>query len=665
MDYEDVESFWIRNDYCIADEVIEAGSKRELRECGSSDAMGLYENEPTEGEVFYTGYCRSCNQHFSKKEVHASTLAGELGVEEGEVKQRRKFERKPPADPITKDEVAEVLAHGYRGKGVRKIKDEYNKFFGHITKLGHDGQPRVRFYPETRDGKLRGYKSRTFVGKKFGYENKGQTGIKNDLSGQIKFKDMHFRDICIVGGEEDKVAFYQQFDEYQKSRWEGSDKEYAPMPVVSPTTGESSAVNQLRAQYDFINRADRIYIGMDNDEAGREAAEAIAQLFPREKVFIISWSYKDPNNAIDNKEGKDYSPQTIRDFYNAKPYFAGGIVSSKEADGMIEEELMRPKIPLPDFMRDLQKKMAGGIPIGYMVNFIAESGIGKSTLVNEAIRNMIFESEYKVGILSLELTAAQYMIAMLSREVGCKINLFETPEEAIEFVQRPDVQEARKHLRENEYGEERFTILDERDGELDQVKKQCEILYNKHGCKIIVIDPIQDLFEGVPQEQQNGFVKWMKNMLKKGVTFIDVCHVRKGGNSTDKEGKRIMRELSEDDVAGVGAIVKSAGANVFMSRNKYAEHSIEQNTTFVTLGKCRWSGHTGRVGSWYYENQTHTMYDLHKYFKANPDKLGDYDLNHDPFTKPPSEGFSKKAGGGKGKKPEPDFMDQPEIDIPI
>ncbi|CAH9013433.1 putative AAA family ATPase [Vibrio phage 424E50-1] len=661
MDYEDIDSYWIHNDYCIANEVIEKGTKRELQECESSDAMGVYENEPTEGEVFYTGYCRSCNQHFNKNEVHGSSLAGELGVSEsGEVVERRKFERKPPAKPITKEEVKEVLGHGYRGKGIRGLKDKYLKFFGHAVKLGRDGQPKVMYYPETRDGRLTGYKSRTLP-KHFGYDNKGQTGIKSDLAGQVKFKDMQFRDICITGGEADMVAFFQQFDEYQERRYGDSGQEYAPMPVVSPTTGESSAVNQLRAQYDFINRAERIFIGMDNDTAGRAAAEAIAEIFPREKVFIISWSYKDPNNAIDNKEGKDYSAQTIRDFYNAKPYTSNGIVSSKDADNLMEEELLRPKIPLPPFMRDLQKKMAGGIPIGYMVNFIAESGIGKSTLVNEAIRHMIFEAEYKVGILSLELTAAQYMIAMLSREVGTKINLFETPEEAVAFINQPDVLEARKHLRENEFGEERFTILDERDGELDEVKKQCEILYNKHGCKIIVIDPIQDLFEGVPMEQQNGFVKWMKTMLKKGVTFVDVCHVRKGGNSTDKEGKRVMRELSEDDVSGVGAIVKSSGANIFMSRNKYAEHPIEQNTTFVTVGKCRWSGNTGRVGSWYYDNKAHTMYDLHKYFKEHPDELGDYDLNHDPFTKVPSEGFSKKAGGKKKSEPEPDFMD----DVPL
>ena len=377
MEYEDVDSYRIDgNRYCIADEMIESGiklGKTPYRSCGSSDALSVYENTPADGDDYYTGYCYSCSQSFPKEVFHNSSHASDFGVEGGVVTEKKTFNRLPKREVITKEEVKEVLSYGYEGKDVRNIKDEYSKFFGHTTKLDSRGNPRVRFYPETREGKLVGYKSRTFP-KNFGYENKGQTGIKNDLSGQVKFKDMHFRDIVICGGEEDKVAFFQQFSEYQKKRFKDSDQEYAPMPVVSPTTGEGSALKQIRDQYDFINRAERVFIGFDNDSAGRKAAQEVAEIFPKEKVFIISWSFKDPNGAIYNPEGKDYSAQTIRDFFNAKPYFSNGIVTSQEADSLIEEELLRPKMSLPSFMSDLQKKMAGGIPLGYIVNWIAETG---------------------------------------------------------------------------------------------------------------------------------------------------------------------------------------------------------------------------------------------------------------------------------------------------
>ena len=665
MEYEDVDSYRIDgNRYCIADEMIESEiklGKNPYRSCGSSDALSVYENTPADGDDYYTGYCYSCSQSFPKEVFHNSSHASDFGVEGGVVTEKKTFNRLPKREMITKEEVKEVLSYGYEGKSIRNIKDEYSKFFGHTTKLDSRGNPRVRFYPETREGKLVGYKSRTFP-KNFGYENKGQTGIKNDLSGQVKFKDMHFRDIVICGGEEDKVAFFQQFSEYQKKRFKDSDQEYAPMPVVSPTTGEGSALKQIRDQYDFINRAERIFIGFDNDEAGRKAAQEVAEIFPKEKVFIISWSFKDPNGAIYNPEGKDYSAQTIRDFFNAKSYFSNGIVTSQEADCLIEEELLRPKMSLPPFMSDLQKKMAGGIPLGYIVNWIAETGIGKSTLINEAIRHWVYTSPYKIGILSLELTAPQYMIAMLSREVGYKINLIENPQEAVEFVRSPEVIEARKHLSTNEDGESRFALLDERDGDLEQVKVQCELLVNKYGCKVLIIDPIQDLFEGVDMDKQNAFLKWMKTMLKKGVTFNNVCHVRKGGNSTDKDGKRILRELNEDSVHGISAIVKSSGANVFATRDKYEECPVRKNITYPTLGKCRWTGVTGRINDWYYDLESHTMYDFKGYAEENKEKIpSTFDFDYDPFDR------SKPQVGGKkstNKEPEVFKMEVEDLQPP-
>ena len=377
MEYEDVDSHRIDGGrYCVANEMVKAGIKnghKDYHECTSSDALSVYSNSTQEGDTHFTGYCYSCSQAFGKEAFHNSSHAEDFGVTGGVVTEKKVFTKLPKRQKITLEERDEVLSYGYEGKMERGIKDEYSKYFGHITKLGKFGEPKVRFYPETKDGKLMGYKSRTFLGKKFGYENKGLTGITNDLSGQCKFEGKQFRDICITGGEEDLVSLYQQFSEYQKKRNKNGD-EYAAMPIVSPTTGEGSALKQIRNNYDFINTADRIFLGLDADKCGIKAMNEIAEIFPKEKVFIITWTFGDPNAAIHNKEGKDYSAQTIRDFYNARPYHSNGILSSQEADGLIEEELLRPKMSLPPFMYDLQKKMAGGIPLGYIVNWIAETG---------------------------------------------------------------------------------------------------------------------------------------------------------------------------------------------------------------------------------------------------------------------------------------------------
>lgn len=286
--------------------------------------------------------------------------------------------------------------------------------------------------------------------------------------------------------------------------------------------------------------------------------------------------------------------------------------------------------------------------------------IGKSTLVNEAIRHWVYNSPYKIGILSLELSAAQYMIAMLSREMGYKINLIEDPQKAVDFIRTPEAKEARRVLSTTDGGESRFALLDERDGDLEQVKVQCELLVNKYGCKVIIIDPIQDLFEGVSMDEGNSFLKWMKTMLKRGVTFNNVCHVRKGGTSTDKEGKRILRELNEDSVHGISSIVKSAGANIFFTRDKYEDCPVRKNITYPTLGKCRWVGNTGRIDDWYYDLESHTMYDFKQYVKNNPDKIPtDFDFDFDPFDR------SNNTQGKHKKEESKTFkMEVPELVLP-
>ena len=606
------EGYFIKHDYCVASELSRSGVKKygdvDFEECSSSDALALYESDTEDGGVSYSGYCFSCNQGFSVEHLSKSSLAESLGLDpEGVVTERIKFERQEKEPALEKEQVTKLIKNiGYYDKEWRGIRPEILKFFGHLCKTDSQGNPKTFYYPETRglDNWPTGYKMRHLP--KY-FSKVGQTGLKSDFAGQIKFKDYkNHRTVLLTAGEIDLCSAYQMLLDYQKA------KDYAPIAVVSPTTGEGSALKQVKDQYDFLNGFDTIVIGLDNDEVGKAAMEAIAEVLPKEKVKLCYWTDKDPNKML--TEGKE--KQFISDFYNAKPFMYDGIITSAEADNSIEEELLRPKMTLPPFMSSLQKKMAGGVPLAYMVNWIAESGIGKTTLINEAIRHWIYTSPYRVGILSLELSAAQYMIAMLSREVGYKINLIEDPEEAVKFVRRPDVIEAREHLSKDEYGRDRFVLLDERDGDLEDVKKQCERLISKYDCQVIIIDPIQDLFEGVDSKEQTRFIKWMKGIMKRGVTFHNVCHVRKGSTSTNKDGKRIRRELTEDDVHGISSIVKSGGANIFMSRDKYAEDEVEKNTTNITVGKCRWTGITGRVGDWYYDNNSHTMYDKETYFSG-------------------------------------------------
>lgn len=636
MEYEEIDSYRIDgNRYCIADEMIQEGiklGKTEYRSCGSSDALSVYENTPPEGEDFYTGYCYSCSQSFPREAFHNSSHAEDFGVEGGVVVEKKTFTRLPKREKITKEEVQEVLSYGYEGKNIRGIKDEYSKFFGQTTKLDKQGNPRVRFYPETRDGKLVGYKSRTFP-KSFGWENKGQTGINNDLAGQVKFKDMYFRDIVICPGEEDMVAFFQQFSEYQKKRFKDSNQEYAPMPVVSPTTGESSALKQIRNNYDFINRAERIFIGMDEDPCGQAAAKEIAKIFPKEKVFIIHWSFKDPNGAIYNAEGKDYSAQTIRDFFNAKPFSNDGVKSSKDIMADVSEVLLKERISLPPYMNKISKMMGGesgesGMLQNVILNVIGNTSVGKSSHVNGMCYHWFMTSPQKPIVASLEATAGQYALDIISIHLGENVRHGRTGKEVLQYLNTPEVQEKLKDLWENEYGEERFKIIDERDGDIKNLEKQLEEAFNRDGCQLFVIDVLTDILRNLGIEQQSEHMSWQKNMVKRGATIVNVLHTTKP--KRDKEGKMIP--ITEYCAYGSSTFVQSAAINILIDRDKMVEDDIEKNTTRVRMPKCR-EGHTGDAGEWYYDVETRKVHDRGQFFAENPSKLPQgYDLNKNPYS---------------------------------
>ena len=575
--------------------------------CGSQDNLVVYVKHNEQGEEYLDASCftPSCENKYMTE-----AMLKEQGVlEDGFVVPKVKPVTRTA---ITKDEYKALVARTSHdttqpdGSLYRGIKTETAKFYGHLYAKDAGGNVIEEYYPETKEGfkgelnSLRGYKKRVLP-KDFGKGNIGITGLSNDFSGQHLFRTGG-KYVVITGGEIDKLSVAQMLRDYQISR--GQD-EYDRTAVVSCTAGEGSLAKQCAANYDWLNSFDNIIFCGDSDEVGKAAvAEAVTKL-PDDKIKIMTLSMKDANEMLVAGKHKQF----ISNYFDAKPLIPDDVKTSKQADDEIEEELGRPKIPLPPFMHSLQRAMAGGIPLGYMVNLGAVTGGGKTTIINEMVYYWIFNSPVKIGILSLELTAGQYQTALLSRHIGYKINLIEDPKEAVAFVKQPHIQSARKELREDEYGAERYVLLDERSGSLEAVKKQILKLIKKYSCKLLVIDPINDLFEGSNLEDQTDFIKFLKQVIKDGISVFNVCHVTKGKTQVDKEGNVMVRQLTEDDFSGVTNLIKSGGCNIVAMRNKSETDEVKKNTTDVDILKCRWTGHTGFVGSWYYDTASHTLYD--------------------------------------------------------
>jgi len=601
---------------CIADEVEGKNG------CGSSDGMSIYHHGATDdAEEYYDASCWVCKQGFSpyalaNSSVGESFLSGD--AREREFRKARPMKRITPREnkfirdaTLSFTEMRDASTPLYRG-----LKGEYLAFFAHRLEY-KDGELFKVYYPETQDAKFMGYKPRHTQNKDF-VSPIGFTGISSDLSGQSLFKGGG-KYLAIVGGENDKVALFQGLRDYQIQR---GHEGYDPIAVVSTTTGEGSAFRQCAENYDFINSFDNIYVGMDNDEAGLKAMEALLPVLPAEKVSIITWSMEDPHAMLE--AGKEQ--QMVSNFFSAKPLIKSNISKSNESD---EEaaiaELMIPRITLPLELHRLQAAMGGGIRQARMVNIVGTTSVGKTSHVNRMVYYWLFNSPIKVGIVSVELTKVQYDIDMMSMHLGVNLDRM-PPLDAAEYLRRDDVRAKLKDLRENAYGEERYVILDDRDGGIASLEKNIDKMIKKHGCKLIVIDVLSDLTREASVADQEAHMMYQKRLLKEGITIINILHTAK----IKPDNKGIVRKTNQYDALGSSSFIQSGAINIVLNRDLNSKDDIVRNTTTFDMPKCR-GGDTGEeVSSLYYDVKTRETHDLQDWLEANGGPLPEEDVVEDP-----------------------------------
>lgn len=494
-------------------------------------------------------------------------------------------------------------------KGYRGIREDISRPFGVRYEYDKDGNVAASYYPTTKDYNISGYKRR--VHPKTFNSPYGEVGKDCELFMQFAFKNTTEQRVVIAAGEIDALSCYQMLSDYQKT------KGYDPVPVVSSTIGESGSSKQIQAQYEWFSRFNKIIIAADSDVAGKKAVDAIAQVLPKGKVFVMTLPLKDSNDMLTSSKEKQF----ITAFFNAAAYTPSGIVGSDQLLDKIISAAVVPKIPLPPFMHKLESLMAGGIPLGVTVCLGSASGQGKSTFVEEITHYMIFNSPHRVGVVSLESDCAQYGTKLLSRHIGKKIDLIDNDDYKLDFLNSEQIREKSEELFKNVDGSPRFHLIEERDGSLESMKDLIMQLVVSCECRVIILDPLQDLLDAQPMETQSAFMSWIKGMMKShSVTFILVNHLRKssGGSKANSTGA----DIHEEDFMGHSSIFKSSACNLLFVRNKEDPDDFTRNITTMKMTKCRWTGRTSPVaGQYYYDNESHRLYDLDDYLKENPRPL--------------------------------------------
>lgn len=557
--------------------------------------------------VVYEGggaHCFSCN---------FTVLSEEYKLEHGLLNQI--YEHEEEGGVLEFQESWERIKNKTRteGKGYRGIDDEtYAKFsvrheYKTLLQGGVETEELVaQYYPLTAtiDDNLQvcGVKVRSLP-KKFRAEGLNKANITH-LFGQANYLTSLSKTVVLCSGEIDMLSTYQMLRDLNQQ---------APA-IMSITVGENG-VEQYQTHYEYLNKFEKIVIIPDNDLPGKKALKEAVKCLPKDKVYVLEIPelYKDPNDML--IAGKEADFVTL--YFRAKPYVPDGIVGSSELFQSLLDTIEVEKIPLPPFLFELQEMLSGGLTLESIVNIAAASGIGKSSYVNELIYHWIFESPYKVGIVSLELSAGQYANALFSRHVHKKLSLL-SQEDVKEYLNSEEAAEKANELFKNEDGTDRFYLVEDRSSKLNIMQDLIEQLIIGCGCKVIVLDPLQDLFAGVSLEQQEQHMAWQKVIVKLyGVCIVNINHTRKAGST--KESGSLGNMITEEDIQGTSSIYKSGSVNILLQRNKLAEDPLERNTTYVYLSKNRVNGVTGPAGKILYDNESHTLYDESTYRELHPE----------------------------------------------
>ena len=582
-------------------------------ECGSNDNLAVFVKHDDSGNEYLDGSCfsPSCKKFWTEQELK------ENGVLDEDFKA-------PKVKPliktaITKAEYKALIARTSHdttqpdGSLYRGIKPDVAEFYNVLFERNSEGWITKVYYPETKStfkgecGSLRGYKTRVLP-KDFSKPNIGVTGVSSDFYGRNSFKDYGGgKYVVIVGGEEDCLAAYQMLRDYQVQK---KQDDYDPIPVVSVTSGEGSLAKQCAEQYDWLNQFENIIICMDNDDAGRKAAQEALKVLPEDKSKVMYCSLKDPSLMLQKGKQKQF----ISNFWDAKTEQAAGVNSIIDAMGGVQDYLLAPKIPLPPQLAKIQEAMRGGIrSTGAIINIIGKTSIGKTLFSDMLLYFWRYYSPLKPVIFSIERNKEELLIDMFSIHLKQNLTWFSDGHEAVDYLNQPEIAELCEDFIMDEFGEPSMFVIDERRGNVEVLKKQIERAVKQYNSKLVIIDVLTDVLRSLPLNEQDDFMLWEKQMKKEGIVFINVCHTRKDQAGTqkpkDENGEETFKRVDEYDIHGTSSIPQSADYNIVLNRNKNASDPIEKNTTYVDLPKARGGTTSHNVLELYYDPITRQQVD--------------------------------------------------------
>lgn len=513
-------------------------------ECGSSDGNSLYDDnhqychvchtyKPADGSASY----KQDNKPMKNKDLHFYDNASSLSI----------IDR-----GITS---ASCLSYGVRQDNGKHYYPYYDA-----------------------DGVMTAVKTRDVESKSF--------SIAGDFKEAMLFGQQLYnkggRYLTICEGELDALASFQM----QGSKY----------PVVSIRNGAQAALKDCKAQYEWIDTFETVVIDFDDDEPGRKAAQAVAELFGgKVKIIKHKKGYKDACDYLTHGSGKEY----VDAWWSAESYIPDGIIQGNSLWEVVSTPIEKADC---DYPYEALNKLTYGIRKGELVMVTAGSGLGKSQFLREIVWHILNKTNDNIGLMFLEEGVRKTARSLMSLAVNKPIHL-------------PDVEITDEELKDafdRTLGTDRLYLFDHfGSSSLDNIVNRVRYMAKGLNCGYIMLDHISIIVSGgdVGDERKalDAIMTRLRMLVQEtGISLICVSHLKR----PDTKGHEDGAATSLSQLRGSGSIAQLSDIVIGLERNGQAEDAIERNTTHVRVLKNRFSGFTGGAGHLLYNGSTGRMLEI-------------------------------------------------------
>lgn len=511
--------------------------------CGSSDANAEY----SDGHF----YCYSCQTHTQETQQHGSEASPATSFSaKGSPRQEA---------ALLKGEAKAIPARGLTEQTCRK--------YGYLTG-SYQGQPvQVATYCDKK-GRPTAQKLR-FKDKRFQIVGnaKGMTLFGSHLWGKKAAK------VVITEGELDCLSVSQ----VQGNKW----------PVLSLPNGAPSAVKAIKQNLEYLTTTYEEFVLMfDQDQAGQEAAAAVAEILPVGTAKIAHLPCKDANQClVENK-----ADAIIEAIWQAKTYRPDGIVAATDYREAICVDEAASSISYPYSM--LNDKLLGIRK--EMVTILAGSGVGKTTFVRELAHHLHINGQ-TVGLLMLEENVKRTLLGLTGIHMSKNITIdrsLATDDEILEaFDDLNGPERPKLHLYEG-FGS----------NDIDHICSKIRYMATALGCQYIFLDHISILVSAMEGDERRmldqACTKFRTLVSELDIGLFMVSHLRRPDGDRGHEAGAAVR-LSQ--ARGSHAIAQLSDACIAMQVDP---EDPDNDLRLLRILKNRFTGETGEAGTLVYDRET-------------------------------------------------------------